>query len=246
MSGVRKGSWSAAGGILNPPMILCPKCDRPIPPDNINIAADTALCRACGAVTAVSAVVRGAAASSPVSAALPSPRAAFDPASPPAGAWYRDDGVETVIGATTRSGIAVFLVPFVVVWTCALVGGVFGSQIASGKFDAMTSVVGVFLAIAGTIIGSFALMTVCGRVEVRLRQGTGEVFVGVGVIGWRRRFDAAGVRTIREDWAGWSSGKRPRKAIFVEGAERVVFGSMLNEGRRYFVMEAMKRALRLG
>ncbi len=219
-------------------MLPCPKCGGVIPAERIDLSKDAARCPACDTTSKVSLMIRGLNSAPP---ATP-----VNPASPPPGAWYRDDGVETVIGATTRSGIAVFLVPFVVVWTCALVGGVFGSQIASGKFDAMTSLVGVFLAIAGTIIGSFAVMTVCGRVEVRIRQGTGEVFVGVGVIGWRRRFDASGVRTIREDWAGWSSGKRPRKAIFVEGVERVVFGSMLNEGRRYFVMEAMKRVLRLG
>lgn len=230
-----------AARTLIPAMMLCPTCGRPIPPEDINIAQDVAMCRACNAVMSVSGAVHGT--NAPVSSPTP---IVFDPAAPPPGAWYHDDGVETVIGATTRSPAAVFLVPFFLVWGGGSLGGIYGSQIASGKFDPILSLFGLIFVAGSCAIGSFAMMSLCGKVEVRMRQGQGTVFVGVGPFGWRKRFETPGTVAVREDWAGWSRGKRPQRSIIVEGVERLKFGSMLTSERRAFVMEGLRRVLNPG
>jgi hypothetical protein len=61
---------------------LCPECKAPIATADINVQTDVAICRACGNLTTASFL----AGASP----LPAP---IDPARPPKGAWYRDDGV---------------------------------------------------------------------------------------------------------------------------------------------------------
>jgi len=217
-------------------MLLCPNCQTPIPPDDINIARDTALCRACSALTAVSSVVHG----------QTQPAGVFDPQTPPSGAWCRDDGIETVIGATTRSPMALFLVPFMLVWSGFSLGGIYGRQLVTGKLDLVSSLFGIPFLLGSVVLGGLTLLCVCGKAEVRLRQDEGTIFVGVGTLGWKRRFNVSGVQAIREDWAGWSSNRRPRRAIILEGATRISFGSMLNEPRRYFVLESLRRKLKLG
>lgn len=216
-------------------MMLCPTCGQPIPVDDINIAADTAMCRGCRLVVAVSSVVHG------TRAVAPAP--VIDLASPPRGAYYRDDGVETVIGATTRSGMALFLVPFMAIWSGGSLGGIYGSQIVKGQFDLTTSLFGIPFLLGTLLLGSIALMSVGGRVEVRLRHGEGTVFTGFGPLGRKQHFDAAGVRIVREDYAGWSSNRQPRQSIVLEGAERLAFASLLSEPRRYFVKEALRQSL---
>ncbi len=154
-------------------MVLCPQCGQPIPADDVNVLKDIAFCRACNHAMPISAVVHGTAQRDAV----------FDAAPPPVGTWLRDDGVETTIGATTRSPAAFFIVPFMLVWSGGSIGGIYGSQLASGQFNLFMSLVGIPFLIGSIIFWSLALMLICGKVEVRLRSGLGTIFVGVGSIG---------------------------------------------------------------
>ena len=47
------------------------------------------------------------------------------------------------LGATTRSPIAFFLVPFMCVWSGGSLGGVYGSQVLNGEFDLGISLFGI-------------------------------------------------------------------------------------------------------
>ena len=158
---------------------------------------------------------------------------------PPKGAWFRKgiDGV--VVGASTRSPVAFFLVPFICVWSVVSVGTIVGSQIAMGQFDLSASLFGIPFILGSLLFGALALMTVWGKVEVSIGK-VSSVFVGIGPIGWKRRFDWSTVQTIREDssqvrYPGGHAG-----TIVLEGKERLTFGMGLNEPRRYFVLNALK------
>ena len=70
----------------------CPKCNRTIPGDDINVANDLAFCRACNVTHKLSELT--------ITAEL---EAGVRLDNPPAGAWRRNDGIATVIGATHRS-----------------------------------------------------------------------------------------------------------------------------------------------
>ena len=104
-----------------------------------------------------------------------------------------------------------------------------------------------FILVGLAMIGAF-LSSLAGRTEVRLGSTEGVVFTGVGSLGYRRRFDASGVKNVRLDDRQWndSDGRRQRKSCIVletrEG-KLVKFGSMLAEERRKFMAGAVRKVL---
>jgi hypothetical protein len=78
------------------------------------------------------------------------------------------------------------------------------------------------------------------------RQGDDlEVFTGVGQIGRRRKYRWQDIRTVREDASpsGARWGRNQGRCIFLEGATRAAFGSMLTEQRRYFMLQVLRKML---
>lgn len=210
--------------------VVCPKCRQPIAGDDLNVSTDLARCRTCDALYTLSELVAD---EPPV-----------DLGQPPWGAWHHDDGVSVTIGATTRSPMAFFLVPFMCVWSGLSVGGIYGGQLARGHFDLQLSLFGIpFL--AGTVLfGGIALMTVLGKCEVRLGGERGEIFTGVGPLGWRRHFAIDGVTRIEIDHSsGPYSGKGVSECLALRGERTIKFGTMWNDTRRAFVLNALRQHL---
>ncbi len=216
-------------------MILCPTCNNPVLPADLNIATDVAFCRACNKPFAVSDVVHG----------YTKAQAVFDKATPAPGTWFHDDGVETRIGASTRSPVAFFVVPFAAIWSGFSLGMLYGTQIVSGKFNIIFSLFGIPFLMGSVIIWSIALMLIAGKTEVRIRSGEATVFSGIGALGWTRRFSVSEITTIREDWSGLRTNRQPRKMIVLEGARRITLGTMLNESRRYFLLQSLRSVLKI-
>mgnify|MGYP006883238833 CR=1 FL=1 len=167
------------------------------------------------------------------------------PVSPPRGTYLRHDGVETVIGASTRSPAAFLFVPFLVVWSGLSLGGLYGSQIAKGKFDLFLSLFGIPFLIVVLLLGWSTLMCVVGRVEVRLRHGEGAVFTGIGPIGSRERFDASAISEVREQRSRRSGRRASSTCIVLEGPRPLFFGSQLNSPRRRFMIATLRQTLGL-
>lgn len=207
--------------------ILCPKCKRAAPPDQVNMATDLAFCPDCN---------DGFRISENLGSEAVNPDILRDP---PKGAWFKQDMHGTVIGATTRSAMAFFLVPFMCVWSGASLGGIYGTQIMKGEFNLGMSLFGIPFLLGSVLFWAIALMAVCGKVEVKIGRAS-SVFVGVGRFGWTRKFDWSEVATIREDITGVHRQGGAQRAIVFEGKERLVFGSGLSENRRYFLLNALK------
>lgn len=164
--------------------------------------------------------------------------------SPPSGTWIRQEFEGTVIGASTRSAGALFLVPFLLAWGGGSLGGLYGSQLLRGEFDLYKSLFGLpFL--AGTVLLSIlTLMAVAGRVEVRTgRQAL--LFVGVGPLGWKRPFEWDRVQAVQNlgtdpRQRGGQSGKL--RIEFKEGLPLTV-GVGLPPERQRFLVAALRREL---
>lgn len=206
--------------------IQCPTCKQTVPPDQVNMAADLAFCPRCNEGFKISATIDQDAVSADVLK------------NPPRGAWFRQEMDQIVVGASTRSPIALFLVPFMCVWSGGSLGGIYGSQIASGKFDLAAALFGIPFLLGTILFGSIALMTVCGKIEVSIGRES-SVFMGIGRIGWLRRFDWADIKTIREDSLQMRYPGSSSHAIVLEGRRRLKING-LNESRRYFVLNALK------
>lgn len=205
----------------------CPKCGQAILTEDINIQTDLALCRSCQQVSRPSELADDD----------------FNTAAltdPPKGAWFRQTMNETVIGATTRSPVAFFLVPFMCIWSGASIGGIYGTQIMKGQFNPLLSLLGIPFLMGSLLFWSVALMAICGKVEVRLRGRQGVIFTGVGALGWKRPIDLNDVNSITESpWAVNYPGNH-RGGILLDGRKRLRFASNVSEARRIFILNALK------
>jgi hypothetical protein len=208
----------------------CPKCLAEVPQTHINVATDVAQCTQCHNVFKISENI----------SAQIDPH--FDKNNPPNGAWI-EQGYETMtLGATTRSWMALFIVPFMLVWSGGSLGGIYGTQIMEGNFNPFTSLFGIPFLIGTIFLGSYALMTVFGKVEITLNTEGGKIFTGIGVIGWTKRFIWSDISTIREE-VSYSSKGNATKSILLEGKTRLDFGSMLSEERRYYILKSLQQIL---
>ena len=212
--------------------VECPTCKQAIPAEAINVAKDVAMCPACHEAFALSELV------------AQGRETDLDLGEPPSGTWFRTEANGWELGGTTRHPIAFFLVPFMCVWSGFSLGGIYGSQIVKGKFDPTMSLFGLPF-VAGTVLfGSLMLMTIVGKVMIRVEDGDGVIFTGVGALGWRRRFQWDDVNRVEEIVTSYQSPGNSGRMLALEGKTRLTFGSMLNQGRRYFFLQVLRRMLR--
>src|SRR5689334_22584196 len=92
-------------------IINCPRCKRRIEGSNLNAAKDLATCPSCGEAFALSELMAG-----------PSSSQGENLVAPP-GAWFKMTESGWQVGASTRSWAALFLIPFLLVWTSMFLWG---------------------------------------------------------------------------------------------------------------------------
>jgi hypothetical protein len=212
--------------------LYCPACARPLEPEQINLQTDLALCRACGELSRPSALDPE------------SPEEWQTGHPPPAGAWHRAGMGEDVYGATTRHPVAFMLVPFTLVWGGGSMGGLYGTQIASGTFNPLLFFFGLPFLVGTIVLTSLAAMATAGRVELRLRGTRAEIFTGVGPLGWRRRVELSDFERVSIESAAPSRPGAQGQAILLAGRERVRFGAGLSDARLRFLFAGLRAAHR--
>jgi hypothetical protein len=208
--------------------ILCPQCRQAVPPDQVNMGTDLAFCPKCKDLFRIS---------NSIDEDVVNPDILRNP---PPGAWFKREMGQVIVGASTRSPVAFFLIPFMCVWSGGSVGGIYGSQLAKGEFNLTMSLFGIPFILFSLLFWTFALMSVFGKVEVTLGKPS-SVFVGIGRLGWTRKFDWHAMKTVREDIALMTYPGSHQAGIVLEGTERVKFGTGLNDKRRYFMLNALKQ-----
>ena len=210
--------------------LVCPDCRSDIPLDDVNVATDVALCRKCARNFSYAELISDE--------DVP----AFEPSRPPRGAWFRQDHRGFEVGASTRSAMALFLVPFMMVWSGGSLGGIYGSQIIKGKFNLGMSLFGIPFLLGTLIFGSIAVMTLCGKMLVRVEGNQGTCFTGAGPLGFRKRFKWDEIKAVRRTTKKGSEGSSPQ--ITLEGREEINLGVGLAQKRFDFVLAALRHVHR--
>ena len=202
-----------------------------IPLEDINVSKDIVFCRQCSNTFSF--------------AELTSDQTALDVdvSQPPGGAWVKNQGLDSEVGATTRSWVALILVPFALVWSGGSLGGIYGTQIAKGQFELGQSLFGIPFLIGSLVLVPIALMTIFGKVVVRRSGDQGSVFIGFGLIGWTRRFRWSEIRAVRSTLSTWQQNGRNMPLIELQGSKPIRFGSQLSENRRNFMIAVLKRQM---
>ena len=164
----------------------------------------------------------------------------FDKSNPPKGAWIQPNVETLILGATTRSWYALYLVPFMAVWSGFSLSGLYGTQIFSGHFNLLTSLFGIPFLLGTVYMGSLALMMVFGKVEITLDNVGGKIFTGIGIIGKTQSFEWADISSISEEITTGNRGGQSA-AVQIDGKKRLSFGSLLSDERRYYVLKSLQQ-----
>ena len=217
--------------------IICPACRRLVEKENINAEKDYAFCPVCQEAFMISALLQG-------DNGDQNETELFEKImrEPPRGTWKHEDFDKKTIGATMRSPFAFFLVPFMMVWSGGSLGGIYLTQLISGKFNLVISLIGLPFLLGSIIFWSMTVMTIAGKVEVIIGKDS-YVFTGVGKLGIKKRFDWDSAVRIYEDKIlpnGFFHNARYASSIFIEGKTRIKFGAGLREDRKYFLLTALK------
>jgi hypothetical protein len=209
--------------------LSCPSCGDSIPIEEVNVEKDLARCIRCAQIYPASQLMEL--------------QDGVELDSPPSGARFAREADGFVVEATTRSPIAILLVPFMCVWSGGSLGVIYGQQIARGEFSLGMSLFGLPFLIMGGMLWGMALMAIAGRVRVRVRGDRGEIFTGVGPFGLRRRFSWNGVRRISSATASTRYPGGHPSALRIEGRDVRDFGTGLNAARQAFMYSALRKML---
>lgn len=208
---------------------LCPFCHSKIPTDDVNVAKDLALCRACGRTTAFS-IVSGA------------EEIALDSLDEPPRCVRVEKGFndEMTVIYHRLSPVLFFLIPFTAIWSGGSMSAIIGTQIKKGTFSVEESLFALPFAIGTVVLLSVIAYLMFGKWVVSLSRGQGSVFVGVGPLGSTRRFSYDKTTLVSMCMTNMSVNNRPQKGILVRTNEKdFVFGAFIKDDAKRFIAAAI-------
>ncbi|MBI1248983.1 hypothetical protein GC197_14215 [bacterium] len=225
--------------------LKCPNCHVFLPTRQMNVEKDVVICHDCDEAFSISEllgidsskVTRNAGWASDADSSL-------DIDNPPSGVRYDNNGMGWRIASTTRNIGAFFLVPFLVVWSGFSLGGIYGTQIAEGKFELMQSLFGIPFVLGTLVLGTIAMLCVCGRTVIRrdeMDHDAGSIFLGVGPIGWTRRFRWSEITDIDESFSSRGERQHSKQITLYRDDGDIHFGAMLSDKRRRYVLRALRQ-----
>ena len=183
----------------------CPKCGCEVGMGNINVKKDILLCSSCGAASRFSEIVdleREAEEEDSSRRLLNS--------KPPKHLKVISDPTDMTgrISLIYRkfSPMAFFLIPFTCAWSGFSMAAIYGSQIASGKFDLQASLFGLPFLVGSIVLVSVCLFCLFGKRVLTLERGNGKYFFGVGFIGIFKRFTYDRQTKVREGETSYTVG----------------------------------------
>jgi hypothetical protein len=220
---------------------VCNACGSTIPPEDINVGADTALCRGCGAATAYSALVHA-----PTAGVLSAPPPGCHVEEVAGAGGAPEGGARWRAVASTRSWLAVPAGLFALVWNGILT--VFIVLIAAAtRGIALPALAGH--AQVGVMAAWTAACLAMGDVEAVIEGPGVRVGTGVGPLRrWHRRplADVREVRAGRDEprsFRGAMNMNRTRHLVLA-GPRPVRSGYLLSAERRQFLHAALAAELR--
>jgi hypothetical protein len=219
-----------------PVAYTCPKCRSVIPLGDINVAQDMALCRRCGAATPFS-VLCGMA---------EIPAVSLD--APPKGVRVSQDfRGETKITYRRTSKAVFFLVPFTLLWSGMSLGGIYGEQILRGRFDPEQSLFGLPFLIGTVILLSILAYCLFGSWKIRLSQGTGTVFTGIGPLGWTRNFSFSRDSLVTLQPGSVKINNVTQKVICIKSSgDDFLFGATIQDDAKHFIAAVINSRIARG
>lgn len=212
---------------------LCPNCGKPLPLDDVNMAQDMALCRACGYT-------------GPFLSAATVPTMTDEEMARPPKRVSLQRGFDDSLTITCRpkKTALLFLIPFTALWSGVSMTGIYIVPLMNGTFDAKMGLFGLpFL--LGTIGFLIAILyTLFGATKVTLAKGRVQVFMGVFGLGRKREMECGKGTTVTIEKSGYRVNDVPQpEIVLTSGEKKFKFGAMgLSNDVQTYVAAVLRRA----
>ena len=211
----------------------CPNCGKPLPLDDVNLAQDMALCRACGYAGAF------------VGAMSVPPMTDEELARPPKRVSLQrgfDDSL--TITCRPKKAALLFLVPFAAIWSGVSMTGIYIVPLMNGTFDPKAGLFGLpfLLGTLGFLIA--ILFTLFGATRVTLSKVRVLVFMGVFGLGRTRELEFGKGATATIEKSGYRVNNVPQPEIALAcGGRKLKFGALgLSRETQQYVAAVLRRA----
>lgn len=217
-----------------PATYTCLHCKSAIDLADTNVATDLALCRACGK-------------SMPFSSIAENPEIqAADLASPPKGLRVERNLIEGIDLTYRKIPLVVFLlIPFTAFWSGVSMWGIYGKQIAEGKFDSSASLFGLPFLIGTIVLVSMILFMLFGSWRINVGRGNCRVFIGVGPLGRAREIRLEPETSVQLAPSSFKiNNVAQREIVVTTGDKKIKFGATLPDQVRVFIAAILQRATR--
>ena len=212
---------------------LCPNCGKQLPLDDVNMAQDMALCRACGYAGAF------------LSASTVPQMTDEEMARPPKRvSLQREFGDALTITCRPKRTILLFLVPFVALWSGVSMSVIYIVPLATGQFEWKLGLFGLPFLMGTVVLVAVILNVLAGKTTVTLSKG--KVTVGTHLLGWRRfrEMECGRGTAVSLQNSSYRVNNVPQPEIVLSsGGREVRFGAMAlsNEAKKY-VAAVLRRA----
>ncbi len=212
----------------------CVNCRAVIPPEDVNVATDKVFCRKCGKVFSFAEMVDRE--------DVPA-----DPGEVPQGITQRlGDDNENIISYRRFSPFAYLLIFFFMIWT-AIVAWIIYSQVSAthGQVDVARLFALIPFVLADIPMLFFLIFLTRGETRISMDHGQGCVFIGVGKLGWTRRFIYnRNSRVTLKDSAMIVNGV-PKKGICINtDGKDFVFCATIREEVKSYIVALLQREIK--
>ena len=162
----------------------CPECGANVPLSDMNVAADVALCRSCGARSRIAELRESGDDAGDY-------KALSGPAPKHVGVIrdMNDPSGRVELRYRRFNPVVLFLIPFACVWSGMSLGGIYGSQIVKQAFDWKLSLFGIPFLIGTVVLVCVILNLLFARRRLVLEYRHGSYSSKVFGIGRTRHFD---------------------------------------------------------
>ena len=213
--------------------LKCPQCGGELAPEDVNVAQDAAMCRACRYA-------------GPFLNALVVPKLTDEQlARPPRRVkLQRGFGDALTLTVRPRRWALLFLVPFTLFWSGGALAGIYGSQLWKGEFDPKLSLFGLPFLLASLGLLTAILYMVFGRTVVTLAKGRVEVRSGLFGLGRTRALACGPDTTVGVAMSNFRVNRVPQPEIVVtSGGQTFKFGAVtFSKEELLYVAAVLRRA----
>lgn len=243
----------------------CPNCDNPITPESVNIKEGVALCSQCGKISWLSELNYTGRTTAEILANPPAGCSivadgqrvtvavslrSFRGFLAIAGVALFWNGITSIFVSLAIAGLYTNLIGPLPNWFPTLDANdgkpeVNGQPMGLGMALFLSVFITPFVAV-GAMMASFAILKLCGKIEVVIEEFSSSVATRVGFLRWTKRFDSREVKKVEFGVTTWQSNGSPNTLIEIKGNRCVKFGSMLDSEHLEWLLMLLRELLLRG